>query len=113
MIWSILSIVTGFVAILVLFLLPVQSRTMTLRSLGVVTIAAIIGPVIAMLLFLQLIMKASKASHVMVLAFSTPLFAALIGTFVFRESLSIVNWIGVLMMTIGLILVVLRNTSNL
>jgi drug/metabolite transporter, DME family len=112
MIWSILSIVTGIVAIPTLYLFSKKEHTLTLRNIGIVTIAAIIGPVVAMLLFLQLMMRTSNASHVMVLAFSTPLFAALIGTSVYGESLSIMTWVGILMMTVGLILVVLSRDAT-
>jgi uncharacterized membrane protein len=111
-IWGILSIVTGIIATPVLYMLPNIKHALTLRNVSIITIAAILGPVVAMLLFLYLVMKTSRASYVMVLAFSTPLFAALIGTFAYGESLSITNWVGILMMTIGLMLILLRDATR-
>lgn len=72
-----------------------------------IIVASLLGPVIGFLLFQYLISSMKgKTSLVITLAFTSPLFAVCIGYIWFHEKLSLQQFGGVLLVTIGIMLLV-------
>lgn len=105
-IWTVFSCITAVVSVIVAMVLK-KDLWIGMKSYVPIMGAALIGPVLAMLLFTYLIKQSPKVTPVVALAFTSPLFALLLGSLLFGEKISIKQAIGICAIVCGIILVVM------
>lgn len=111
-IWAMMMIFAAVGAIFVLLgrkLVGGQSVCkMTRKDVLTLAICAFIGPVLAFLLYFYLIQNCKHVSILMALAFTSPIFAAMIGYLFFNER---INWsvlLGLLFIVCGVTIVLIH-----
>jgi drug/metabolite transporter (DMT)-like permease len=104
--WTYMTIIAAICAII---LCIVQKKNLILKKkdLTLLLVASILGPVFGMLLYCYVIANTKEISITNALTYTSPLFAAIIGYFIFKERLSIKQYMGILGIFIGILLIVL------
>lgn len=103
-IWMIMSIVTAVVSVFVTCMMGgfAQLSKLKTRDLKLICLSSIIGPVCAFLLYFYLLQTCRSVSLVITLAFTSPVFAAIIAYFWANEQLTIIHIIGIILICIGI-----------
>ncbi len=106
-IWALMSFVSAIAALIAI---TISKTNLSIHPKDFLTLvlASILGPIAGFLIYFYLIKNAKSVSLVITLAFTTPLFAALIGHFIFKEQLDSRKLFGILLVVIGIMLISLN-----
>lgn len=102
--WALFSIVAAVASVAVALAMK-KNLLIGKKSIPIV-LASLMGPVLGMLLYIYLIYKCPKTTLVVALAFTSPLFAAVLGHLAFGEKLALNHYIGILLIVVGILFLV-------
>lgn len=109
-IWSILL---TFAALISIIICVVSGKKIIFRDREIFNIisASSIGFILAPLLYVYLLTKLKETSVVIALAFSSPLFAVLIGYYICNENMDLQKVCGIGLIIIGIIVLLYRQKT--
>jgi drug/metabolite transporter (DMT)-like permease len=108
--WSIFTISAGVMALIVAVITK-QNLFISSKDVIPIVAASFIGPVCGILLYIYLIQK-YPVTLVMPLAFTTPLFAVVLGALFFNEKVTFQQILGIVAIFVGVVLLVMKNKSS-
>jgi drug/metabolite transporter (DMT)-like permease len=105
-IWALMSSIAAIISILVC-LVSGKKLLVSWDDFKLITMSSVLGPVLAFLLYFYLISITPKVTLVTALAFTTPVFAVLLGSMFFNEPLTTKQTCGILIVVLGVLLCVI------
>lgn len=107
--WVWMNAIAAVVGVLVCLATGKPLMLGNMKDVGLVVGASVLGPVLGALLYFWLLKRMDHATPLIALAYTVPVWAAIIGCYVFKEQkISMVQAVGIVMVCMGVVLVAMK-----